>query len=791
MATTPTPVHEPVPPSQELLKSWLQKHLDLLEAERQEDAAQSRLLLSKTPAKVLEANGLALLGLSVASVRIGLGAKLLVELERPSAYHSSPVFPSHTFRPGDLTQIEEHDSTKKAATKPVQGVVFRVSDTRIVIAVGDRKKRPSKTAGDDKSDKRDARTGDSNKVSTDQLELPERIRVVKVANEATYNRMERTLDKLAEQLGVQLKGSDSRSGDESDSDDDADTVSTSVGNASGLLRTLVALESPSWSAPIPELPLPVFNTGLNDSQLSAIRFALSSKHFALIHGPPGTGKTTAIVEMIMQLAVGQGQRVLVCGASNLAVDNILERLVGRAEHREALKKKGAGVTRLGHPARVLAGLHNSTLDAQATLSSEGQLVKDVAGELESAMASLRPPSSTAGNKSTRSAPRLKGSERRKMWEEVRELRKEYRRRERGVTTAVLDRAQIVLATCHGAGGRQLHAREFDVVVIDEACQAVEAACWIPILKAKRDGGKVILAGDHLQLPPTVKSIKTHRQPVKRGAGKKNSGAPKPEEPPATTDEEEAITTFVNPSAPKTTPHPVLRPPRSLETTLFSRLLGLYGAGCKALLSVQYRMNTPIMSFPNAELYEGKLEAADSCASIRIHDLSSVEGDQDELWDAPLVFYDTAGTEMYETEEEESLSNANEVELVLTHVRLLLDNGVTQDQIAILAPYSAQVSLLNTRLRDAGFDGLEVGTVDGMQGREKEAVIFSLTRSNSHKNVGFLAEKRRLNVAMTRAKRQLVVIGDSETVSESGEEYLRNWMAFLEDTARVEMVVAMG
>ncbi|KAN0060658.1 hypothetical protein ACQY0O_007316 [Thecaphora frezii] len=900
------PLRTPVPPSQELLKQWLQRQLDLLQAERAQEQHQSRLLLSKTPPKLLEQNGLALLALGVVGIRIGLGAKLMVELERPSAYHASTLFPPHSFRPGDLAEIQDHTvstlaehpskssaSPSKAKNQTIQGVIYKVTDSRIVVAASDRSKRggggkskpaaPLASAGgaDDKSDKRDARSGDAAKVSGDELEIPERVRLVKVANEATFDRMERTLARLAKSLGVSVKTSGSARDDDDDDDEaesdnetgDAGSAPTS-GNATSLVRTLMGLEQPTFTSPFVDLPLPPFNAQLNASQLQAIRFALSANHFALIHGPPGTGKTTAIVELIMQMVAGnvgaadngaKGVRILVCGASNLAVDNLLERIVGRPEHRDALKRRGAGVTRLGHPARVLALLQSSTLDAQSSLSSEGQLVNDVASELSSALAALRPPSSTtAGNKSARSQPRLKGAERRQRWEEVRLLRREYRQRERGVTRAILDRAQIVVATCHGAGARQLVGREFDVVIIDEACQALEAVCWIPILKV-RQGGKLVLAGDHLQLPPTVKSAKgTEKQKQKqRGADKEGGKGVKPKDGgkrgkkadkaskkkdeeeeerekeqsgqgeaagggseggEASESESKTAETFVPPikdlvsplSPSDVTTH--LRPARSLETTLFSRLLGLFGPGIKTLLSIQYRMNLDIMAYPNAALYEGQLEAHSSCATISLRDVESFrsfpdgEGgdeEEEEVATAPVVFYDTAGCEFYESSEndeamgkregEGSKWNENEAALILRHIGILVRCGLEAAQMTVLSPYSAQVSHLSTLLRGKTFlrpdgghvagDEIEVGTIDAMQGRENQVVLISLVRSNPLHQVGFLSEKRRLNVAITRAKRQLVVVADSETVGHE-EPFLKKWMQWLDEKALVESVVTL-
>lgn len=846
---------KPERPSQELLLRWFQAQSSLLAEERKEEQAQSKLLLSKTAPKILEKHGLALLGLGVASIRIGVGAKLLVELERPSAHHATPNFPPHTFRSGDLAALLDNGADPSATTENglLQGVVYKVSDTRIVLAISDGKKPPAPKPTQDGQNKRDARSGDSNKVSGNDLDLPERIRLVKVANESTFDRMEVTLDKIAKALGVPLSASLSANGDSSADETEAAASTSASASATSLTRSLFGLTTPTWRDT--DLPLPPFNPNLNETQLNAIRYALSADHFSLIHGPPGTGKTTAIVELIMQIVASNlgaaddaaPVRVLVCGASNLAVDNILERLVGAPEHREVFKKKGVGVTRIGHPARVVASLQGSTLDAQCTQSAEAQLVKDISKEIETIMNELKPTTPPAGNKSTKGKPKIRGSDRKKRWEEVRELRKEYRKRDRQVTSSVLDRAQIVLATCHTAGGKQLAHRQYDWIIIDEACQALEVACWIPILKA-REGARLVLAGDHLQLPPTVKSkVTSSRRTIKKGAGKGKSNGARPvksEASPAESSEAEPRSSKDDadgdsePDAPaalaekfgtvslQNAQPTCLRPPRSLETTLFSRVLGLYGPAIKSLLSIQYRMNTDIMSFPNDELYESKLSAHSSCADIRLSDLSNLSlhasadeasGDDEELL-APVVMYDTSGCEYYETTpspEEgvllaDSKSNAHEVELVVKHLEELFARGVLPGQVTILTPYSAQVALLHSTVRAHKFSGpptstaakaqrevvhaeeIELGTIDSMQGREKDVVIISLVRSNPEMEVGFLAQKKRLNVAITRAKRQLVVIGDAETIGNAKDlpdSFLPHYMKWLDENAVVHPVVA--
>ncbi|PWN35983.1 P-loop containing nucleoside triphosphate hydrolase protein [Meira miltonrushii] len=822
-------------PSQNLLQIWIQKHADLLANERKVEQDEARLLLSNCPPKQLERHGLAILGLGVLSISVGLGGKTLIELERPIAFHSSSTFPPHQLRPGDIVQIEDNSidptqqggkSAKGKSTKSktndgdanhtadqgLGGVIFRVTDTKIIVAASSKGLDPS--------------------------DLPARIKVVKVANDSTFDRMEWTLTRLAKILNISVKTA-KRSFDAESSDDeeaaDQDSVvipstATNSGQSSTLVPTLVGQTAPTWRNWPEEEELRLFNENLNASQIEAIKFALTANDFALIHGPPGTGKTTAVAEMVLQLAIVHQKRVLVCGASNLAADNLLERIVSKGG--DVLKRSHIGITRIGHPARVLQSLMTATLDYQSQHSSEGGLVKDVRKELESALSSMRPKDTAAGNKSTSyrgqassKSQKLRGSERKEKREEIKLLRKEFRKRERGLLRAVLQRASIVVSTCHGAGAKQLDGIDFDVVVIDEACQATEATCWTPILKAKQDG-QLILAGDHLQLPPTVKGYRHSQFKKHSGNPKRNSEGKEKEEKSAEdsksgdddagsgsgAEEEEQY------SSKQVIKRTRLRPPQSLETTLFSRLLGMYGQGCKVLLDTQYRMNEEIMNFPNSALYENKIKAHESCAKIRLADVEGYDignSEEEETDNAPIVFYDTAGCEMYESRQSEedagsggkasifqfdSRANLHEVELVAQHVELLIKNGLAPEKISILSPYNLQVSALADRLRGSktskdskdairtAMEKVAIGSVDSMQGMENEVVIISLVRSNEQRNVGFLAEKRRLNVAMTRAKRQLCIVGDSDTIAGAGDEYLKQWMAFLEENAMIEPVI---
>lgn len=392
-------------------------------------------------------------------------------------------------------------------------------------------------------------------------------------------------------------------------------------------------------------------------------------------------------------------RILVCGPSNISVDNIVERL---APHK-------LSIIRLGHPARLLPSILNHSLDVLTQSSDAAEIVKDVRKEMDAKQASI---------KKTRS-----GKERRAIYGEMKELRKEYREREKQCVTRLVGDSKVVLATLHGAGGFQLRHEKFDVVIIDEASQALEAQCWVPLLPAK----KVILAGDHLQLPPTVKS---------------STPSPKPGKPPHASSYKSGCKMASS----------------SLETTLFDRLLILHGPSIKRMLTTQYRMHEKIMRFPSDEMYDSRLLAASSVNSRLLATLSYPVQETDDTRE-PLVFWDTQGGDFPENPEVEnrddkhggskgalisdSKSNEMEAALVRLHVRNLVEAGVLAKDIAVVTPYNGQRALLAWDLKEA-FPGIELGSVDGFQGREKEAVVVSLVRSNPDHEVGFLAEKRRLN-----------------------------------------------
>ncbi|RMX98470.1 hypothetical protein D0867_12429, partial [Hortaea werneckii] len=489
-------------------------------------------------------------------------------------------------------------------------------------------------------------------------------------------------------------------------------------------------------------------------QKEAIRFTLATREVSLIHGPPGTGKTHTLIELILQL-LARNQRILVCGPSNISVDNIVERL---SSH------KGIPMVRLGHPARLLPAVLNHSLEVLTKTSDAADIVRDIRAEMDAKQASIR---------KTRT-----GRERKGIYNEIRELRKEFRQREGRVVKELLRTSKVVVSTLHGAGSFHLKNEEFDVVIVDEASQALEAQCWIPIVMVG-SVGKLVLAGDHLQLPPTIKSgnLKGEKPEGKGVKDPKKKAEKKIKGTEEARDGVEKLSIAGDetptPGNSKDNDPPSSSSSASLETTLFDRLLALHGPTIKRMLTTQYRMHETIMAFPSAALYDSKLQAADSVRARLLKDLPYAVTETDDTRE-PLVFWDTQGGDFPEKVEDdetasdpsssagggggggggggrkkgsallaESKVNENEALLVSHHVRNLIQAGVKPDDIAVITPYNGQLALLSALLREK-FRGIELGSVDGFQGREKEAVVVSLVRSNGEGEVGFLGEKRRLN-----------------------------------------------
>ncbi len=464
------------------------------------------------------------------------------------------------------------------------------------------------------------------------------------------------------------------------------------------LRSVLLSERPP--RPSPDVP-PDPATPLNGPQEDAVRFALAAADVAVIHGPPGTGKTTTLVALIRR-AVARGETVLACAPSNAAVDNLLEKLLAGGELP----------VRIGHPARVAEALRGRALDVLVEAHPDARQARKFARE---AHALFR-----RADKWTKAQPAP--GEKAALRNEARDLLAVARRTEQLAVERVLAGARVVCGTLTGIDSNVLGQRRFDLCVIDEACQSTEPACWVPLSRV----GRLVLAGDPCQLPPTVVS----REAAEDG----------------------------------------------LAVSLMERVMTDFGSNVSRLLTVQYRMHDAIMTFPSGEFYGGRLEAHESVAGHTLAGLPGVTAT--DLTTVPVRFVDTAGAGYDEEPEPDTASRRNprEADLVAKYVRQLLAAGVPAADVAVVTPYSGQVRLVGERLAGTG---VEVDSVDGFQGREKEAVVMSLVRSNPEGEIGFLADVRRTNVALTRARRLVVVVGDSATLA--GHDFYKRLLDHFDGT----------
>ncbi|XP_056137744.1 DNA-binding protein SMUBP-2 [Lampris incognitus] len=613
------------------IEQFVSKTLELLQEEREAEIQETRIWQENLSLKDLQSKGVCLLKLQIGSQCTGLYGRTLVILE-PRKYIGASVLPSNSFGPGDIVGLYD-TSECSAASQLGTGIVTRVSQTSITVAFED--------------------SQDGLSIETDSL-----YNLLKLANDVTYKRMKHALNALN---------------------------GYSSGPASSLISVLFGYSEAGSQSQTSKLAF--FNLNLDESQREAVSFALSQREVAVIHGPPGTGKTTTVVEIMLQ-AIKQGHKILCCASSNVAVDNLVERLA----------RCKAKVLRLGHPARLLESIQKHSLDAILARSDNTNIITDIRKDIDKAFLGIK-------------KNHDKG-ERSRFKREIGELRKELRTREEAAISQILQNADVVLSTNTGAydGGplKVLPADHFDWVVIDECAQALESSCWIALLKAR----KCILAGDYKQLPPTIKS---------------QTAASK-----------------------------------GLSVSLMERLIQKYGDSVVRMLTVQYRMNKAIMEWASKEMYQGKLTAHCSVEKHLLKDLPGIACVEETS--TPLLLIDTAGCGLSELEvtDEQSKGNQGEADIVELHIKALTEAGLKAKDIAVIAPYNLQVDLLRQRL-SARHPDLEIKSVDGFQGREKEAVVLSLVRSNRKGEVGFLAEDRRINVAVTRARRHLAVVCDTQTV----------------------------
>ncbi len=481
----------------------------------------------------------------------------------------------------------------------------------------------------------------------------------------------------------------------------------------GRIRDVLAgVRSPTLARAHPWTPI---DHRLDDKQREAVDAALRTDDVALIHGPPGTGKTRTLLEVVRQ-RVARGEKLLCTAPSNAAVDHL----------GGLLAELGLRVVRLGHPARISAALAGLSMDAQV----EGDGATALAREWRDRARTLR------------KSARGKGREGRELWAEARQLDRDAANELANVERAIAERAQVVLATCTGADhpviADRVGERAFDAVIVDEATQAPDPITAV----AASHGKKLILAGDPRQLGPVVID-------------------------PALKD--------------------------LLGTPAFARIeerCRTAGAPMPiVMLEQQHRMHEDIMTFSSRAMYEGKLWAA---PAVRRHSLEELGALPDPERPGAFVMIDSAGKDWTEVREvagergaanvaivrDPSTSNPGHAERVAAEARRLLSRGVAPAELAIIAAYDAQVRRLRQLLVAERALGVAVGTVDGFQGQEREAVIVDLVRSNERQEIGFLSDLRRSNVALTRARRFLLVMADSATLG--AHRYYGELVRYLED-----------
>lgn len=431
---------------------------------------------------------------------------------------------------------------------------------------------------------------------------------------------------------------------------------------------------------------------LNQTQEDAVNMVLRAKDVAIVHGPPGTGKTTTLVEAIRETLMRESQ-VLVCAQSNMAVDWISEKLVDR----------GINVLRIGNPTRVNDKMLSFTYERRFESHPDYPHL----WAIRKAIRELR-------------THRKRGDE--KYHQKLESLKSRATELEIRINNELFSEARVIASTLVGAANRLLDGQKFGTLFIDEAAQALEAACWIPMRRVTR----VVLAGDHCQLPPTVKSIAA----LKAGLGK----------------------------------------------TLMERIVEMHPEAV-TLLKIQYRMNEDIMRFSSDYFYHGEVESAPEVKYRSILDM-----------DLPMTWIDTGAfadsvsdsSAVGTFKEEfvgESFGRINKAEAELTLLALqhyfnqiskqrLLDERI---DVGIISPYRAQVQYLRRLLMKREFFKpfrrfISVNTVDGFQGQERDVIVISLVRSNDEGQIGFLRDLRRMNVAMTRARMKLIILGDKETMT---------------------------
>ncbi len=455
-----------------------------------------------------------------------------------------------------------------------------------------------------------------------------------------------------------------------------------------LITILTGTKKPSFN----NMELPASNASLNNAQNAAVQSILSANEVAIVHGPPGTGKTTTLVQAVKAIIARDKQQILVVAPSNTAVDLLSEKL----------SEEGLNVLRVGNPVRVSERLLSLTLDSKMTGHTRMKDLKNLRKQANEFRNMAR--------KYKRNFGKAERDQRKLLFDEAHRIMKEVNNTEQYIIDDVVSRSQVIAATLVGCNHHTVRRLKYHTVVIDEAGQALEPACWIPVIKAR----KLVLAGDHFQLPPTIRSDEAARN--------------------------------------------------GLSRTLLEKVIALHPE-MVTLLEEQYRMNELICGYSSKVFYENKLRAH---ASVKNHLLFAN--------DHPLLFLDTAGCGFEEKQNGTSSSNPEEAAFLFRHLVIYaqtLSNYYSADNfpaIAVISPYRQQIEVLKELLDHVPElqpyrSSISVNTIDSFQGQERDAVYISMTRSNPENKIGFLSDIRRMNVAMTRAKKKLVVIGDSATLSQ--------------------------
>ena len=610
----------------------------LLKLEQQEDLEQFKIKNAKATIAERQQRGLTWYPVKITQEDMGFGGKLVLELERPAGQQGL-----HLFQVGKNAALFGNVPGRAGSDRPtLNGVITSVKRNKLLLA----------TTKEDLPD-----WVDDGKLGIDLT-----------FDEVSYREMEYALGKV-------LGAYDSRLAE---------------------LRDVLLGARPARFRPDSEVQ-PYYPSPLNDSQLTAVRHVLAARDVAIVHGPPGTGKTTTLVQAILE-TIRRERRVLVCAPSNTAVDLLTEKLAER----------GVNVIRMGNPSRVSDLLLQHTLDAQV-------MGHRSYNELRSMRQTAEQYRQEAG-KFKRHFGWEEREQRRLLKQQAHDLLQESDQLERYITEDLLEQVQVITCTLVGASNRAIRHLTYETVFIDEAAQALEPGCWIPISKA----GRVVLAGDHQQLPPTVKSEK--------------AGA--------------------------------------LRETLFEKCIRRQPDTAR-MLRVQYRMHELIMEFSSEQFYDGQLLAHDTVAhaDLSAYDLRFAP-------DVAVEFLDTAGFGFLELgiAESRSVANPEEADLLLKRLAELLAVYAPEDHpqdlltVGVIAPYRAQINYLKDAVEDrpelAGMLSqrlLSIGTVDSFQGQERDIIAITMTRSNATGDIGFLSDIRRMNVGMTRARKKLLIVGDSATL----------------------------